>query len=269
MEKRKGKNQEIRQDARHAFGIRRRGRMGCRNGRLSTAGQWVAWGSHPCGLGVVLDLLLLLQSTHPLNIKGMEATGVGGLIRGELLLAGLQADTAGLADSDHHHATRLAFPRLIFLLREGDTDLRHGTRWGTGGVLHQSALLIIDDDGVGLASSDCEAALMGGHLAIVDGENRFFAGQALAAENEQATDQGESEQDQNQKRDQQVDHGCREAILGVAIISGNDFRKVVHHRADREAVVEVGMMRVRLSSREERQRWVKLRCKECRGYHPG
>lgn len=101
--------------------------MGCRNGRLSTAGQWVAWVHIRGRLGVVLELLLLLQSTHPLNVERLEATSVGGLIRRKLLLAGLQTDTAGLADSNHHHATRLALPRLILLLWERDTDLGHGT----------------------------------------------------------------------------------------------------------------------------------------------
>jgi hypothetical protein len=95
---------------------------------------------------VCLDLVLILQSTHTINVEGLEATSIVGLIGREFLMAGFQADTSGVADPDNDHTARLALAALIFLFWESDANLRHRAGWWAIGVLHETSLLIIYHD---------------------------------------------------------------------------------------------------------------------------
>lgn len=150
---------------------------------------------------VCLRLLFLLQSTHPLNVKGLEATGVGALVGRELLVAGLQADATRVTDSDNDHAAGGTLATGIFFLWEGNADLGHRARWRAVGVLHEAAFLVIDKHGVGFIRGNGQAASVGG-LSIVNWEQVLIPRLTLAAEDEQTTDQSKGEQDENQKGDE-------------------------------------------------------------------
>ena len=57
-----------------------------------------------------------------------------------------------------------------------------------------------------------------GALSVVDGEDRLvLAGLALAAQDEKAADQGESNQDENQQGDQEVNCWGRESAISTVI----------------------------------------------------
>lgn len=185
-------------------------------------------------LGVALQLLLLFQSTHPLDVQGVEPAGVVALVRGQVFVAGFQADTTGFADSYHDHAARLAFARLVFFLGECDTNFGDGTRRGTIGVLHQTALFVVHEDRVGFSGGYGQAAFMGRALSIMNGEEGCLFLRlrlALTADHEETTDEDQGDQEEDQQRDQEVHHGTREAIIVVAI-TGDNLGQIVDHVVD-------------------------------------
>lgn len=185
---------------------------------------------------VVLELSLLLQTAHALDIQRVEPTSVGGLVRGQLFMARFQAHAARLTDTHDDHTARLTSARLVLLLGESDANLRNRAGWGAVGVLHQSTLLVVDHDRVVLASGDREAALAGGNLAVVNGEYRVLLHRlTLTTDDEQTTDQGEGEQDENKERDHKVEHGVGEAA--VVIAAATDHLVEREHIVDRGGVV--------------------------------
>lgn len=95
-------------------------------------------------LGPSLLFFLFFQSTHALDIEGLEFLGVVGLVRRKVFLVWFQANTTLLADFHHHNSPRLALSDSIFLFREGDAYFRNWAIRRAGRVLHQIALFIVN-----------------------------------------------------------------------------------------------------------------------------
>lgn len=146
-------------------------------------------------------------------------------------MARFQADAPSFANSDNHHPSRLALSGLIFLLGERDADFGNGARRGAGRILDQAALLIVDEHGFGLGiwrRGYRQAAVLRSTLSVVYGKFGLFPVQALAAQDKEGTNESETEQDENQQRNQKIDHGRRQAFVAV-VTSDESSRKRVQH----------------------------------------
>ena len=79
------------------------------------------------------SVILLLESTHALDVQGMEAVGITGLVRRELLVvAWLQTNTSGIANPYGHNLSRLALPSFVLFFGERNANLGNRTG-GRGG----------------------------------------------------------------------------------------------------------------------------------------
>jgi len=180
-------------------------------------------------LGIVPHILLFLQATHSIDIKGMESTRVIGLIRWQFLLAGFQANTSMFTNANNNHLRR-TLAGGIFLFWESNADFRDRAGRGTGGILHEVALLIEDHDRIGLIGGNCQTAVVvGWGLAVIDWEQGLLLHSlAFPAKDEKTSDQSESEENENQKGDEKVDHWSGETIV-VTVVASNDSRNQIDH----------------------------------------
>lgn len=84
---------------------------------------------------------------------------------------------------------------------------------------------------------------MGWDLAIVYGENGLFHRLALAAEDEKTGNESEGEQDENQERNEEVDHGGGKATVAAVITASDKAGKNIDHVGGRviEMFVELAV----------------------------
>lgn len=227
---------EGRQGARHAF--RKSWKKKDAGWMERSGGSRLWWQSRirpVIGLRVALHILLLLQAAHPLNVEGVEPSIVGSLVRRQLLVAGLEAIAAVFTNADHDHLGG-SLSRGILLFGEGDANLGDRAGWGAGRVVHEAAFLVTDHHGVSPVGGDCHAAVVSRDLAIVYGQYGLFHSLTLTAEDEKAGNQSESEQNENQERDEEVDHGGGEAIIAAGITTSDEARKNIGHIGGRVGV---------------------------------
>lgn len=180
------------------------------------------------------QIFLLLESTHALDIQRMETVRITGLIRRKLILTGFQAHPASVADSDYHHSAGLALSSLVFLFRECDADLGNGARRGARGVFHKAALLIHDQNRLCLSiwrgGRNRVTAMIGLALPVVYRELGLFTALALATQEEKRSNQNKTEKNEDQKRDQEINHGGRKPI--IAVVASDDLGKRALHDVD-------------------------------------
>lgn len=78
-------------------------------------------------------------------------------------------------------------------------------------------------------------------LAIVNGKVRQFAILTLAAEYQKSSNQDETEEYQDQKRDQQINHGGRQSI--IAAVACDKLGEHVNHRRVIERMADGNLIR--------------------------
>lgn len=81
--------------------------------------------------------------------------------------------------------------------------------------------------------SDGKTAMVGGigsgALAVVDGKFWLLERPAFTTENHEDTNEGESKKDEDEERDQEVDHSRAETLIIGRVVSDDQFVKSVQH----------------------------------------
>ena len=167
-----------------------------------------------------VQVVLLLESTHALDVQRVETVGITGLIRRKFLMARLQTNATGVANPHDHHTSGLALPRFILLFGERNTDLGDWTGRRAGRILHQTALLIVNQNRLCLCAGrgrNRKATVMGRRRAfsVVHRKVGQFAVLALASQDHKTGNEDETEKNQDQKSNQQIDHSGRQSIFGA------------------------------------------------------
>ena len=165
------------------------------------------------------SIVLLLESTHTLDVQRMETVDITGLVRRQLLVvAWLQTDTSGIANPYSDNLSRLALPSFVLLFGERDANLGNRAGGRGGRIFHQAALLIVNQNGLCLCTwrgRNRETTLVRDRsaLSVVHGQFGQFAILTLPAQYQKAGNQAETNKDQNEQSNQQIDHGWRQPII--------------------------------------------------------
>ena len=180
--------------------------------------------------GVVLAVLLF-QSSNAVEIERVEAVRCVALVRWEVVLYRLQANTV-LSNAHNDNTTGLSLARLVDFVWECDAYFRDGACWRVGSVAHEILLLRVDDErfatfvghgGNGKAVVRL-ALLIQRKLCICFA---LFPCAAHASKEKEGANENQAEQDEHQQGDDESGVGRAEAI--VAFVARHQMLEI-HHR---------------------------------------